>query len=139
MPATCTIFFWVFSDYSLVMSKHGSQCAPTVSGAKKSSIRNKNHRTVEIDERNNAAFIPDPDYSGDSDVSDSNPEINSDESIFLTCFRQHHPAPKSEVRAAAENAKAAVTVRANRSEVRDIHIHIYRATTGHESQVRRVW
>ena len=46
--------------------------------AEKVSKNNKNRSTFEIDERNNASFIPDPDYSGDSD-SDVESENDSDD------------------------------------------------------------
>lgn len=62
------------------MSKRRSQCEAAVSDAKNLSKKNKSHGTFDIDKRNNASFIPHPDYSGDSDVSDSDLEVDLEES-----------------------------------------------------------
>ncbi|XP_066596280.1 piggyBac transposable element-derived protein 3-like [Prorops nasuta] len=46
---------------------------------KKSKTTRRNFLSFEIDERNNAAFIPNPDYSGESDINVSDSEIDSEE------------------------------------------------------------
>ncbi|KAL7294435.1 hypothetical protein TKK_0012434 [Trichogramma kaykai] len=51
------------------MPKRKSSVA-SFSDAKKSKTKNKNRFNFELDGKDNAAFIPDADYSGDSDVTD---------------------------------------------------------------------